>query len=75
MKEMNMTDQNETLEEWREVAQGLVEECQKADEMIKNLINDLKKVTGHRDRLYVLSRKQHNLLVEAGLIDSEEIVQ
>ena len=70
-----MIDQNETLEEWREVAQGLVEECQKADEMIKNLINDLKKVTGHRDRLYVLSRKQHNLLVEAGLIDSEEIVQ
>ena len=70
-----MNDQDGTLEQWREVAQGLAHKAEEATKLIKSLMDDLRKITEQRDRLFELSRKQHNILVENGIIDSEEIMQ
>ena len=64
-----------TMEQWRDVAQGLASQAEDTTKLIESLIDDLRKVTEQRNKLFDVCRKQHDALVEAGLIDSEEIMQ
>ena len=64
-----------TLEKWRDVAQGLAREAEEATSLIECLTDELKTANEQRRRLFELCRKQHDALVEAGLIDSEETMQ
>ena len=66
-------DLDGTLEEWRDIAQKLAVTASEATKEIKELINNLRTISNQRDKLFELCRQQHDLLVEHGIIENDEM--
>lgn len=67
-----MTDTDGTLEEWRDIAQKLAEQAVIAAKDIAKMMEDLRVITDQRDTLFTLCHRQHQLLVEHGILDKDE---